>query len=987
VNGEGTIITRLGHSLPLNPVNPPVSSATPTTLTDDSATFEPGSLVGLVVQAISNDGHVQFRTIVANTDKTITISQAWDHVPDATSFYRVATLPEDQTDGTVRGPTIVWSIGTDGGNDLINSGGGEDLVIGGAGGDTVHAGAGADIVAGDHARFDFTPDDAVTHDGPTTLVRVDAIERGSGAADSLYGDAGDDVLIGGTSSDEIDGGADKDLVFGDNVTLDLAPGSANAIKPRFRTLSGATIYDANGIPQVGGSSSSVPGGLPAWAHWTITLGSDPATSGNDYMAGGAGDDQLFGQLGNDTVQGDGSIDLNVSATLASIEDYAGAGTDGDDYIEGNAGSDVILGNLGQDDLIGGSSDLFSYNSPSLRADGSDVIFGGAGTDIARNHAGDTANTGHARDADFILGDNGNIYRLVNAAGGYRSFNYDNYAGGLRIIPRAVRHLDYTFGGAASDIGAADLLHGESGDDSVYGTVGNDVLFGEGQDDDLFGGVGHDRIYAGSGEDGVLGDDGLILTSRNGLTEPLVGLTTLNLEFNNTLPGPYIGVWLYITGRINKADKLLAWNQGGNDVIYGGLGDDFLHGGQGDDAMSGAEAQAAFYNDLAVSVTNPLAYDAVTRKFALYDANNPRTKIANFLLNFDATGAGGAKIEDGKDRLFGDLGNDWLVGGTGKDRLFGGEGDDLHNADDNHDSQGGLNTSPDATLFADADFAYGGDGLDVLIGNTGADRLFDWSGEFNSFFVPFSVFGNPTVNRFILPGIPEFLLALGNESGADKTRTEPDGELGLFRQSDPRWNANTGSPRDPQPGTTKAKLDTNGAPEDDRGTALPLGTATVSAMAPTPVPVSAALPTATEATHSTSNASTAFSTGSNPPHFDATATADDSILVGGDLGSADVVQVRRGFTTPKPRAPLQNIRKRLFAAANHPIVRPTTSGHEPLLLRAIAGGTVPSAYVLSANDTTASRVRTVAGLFFGGNPDISLDSAAELLRSRDNSVRW
>jgi hypothetical protein len=156
-----------------------------------------------------------------------------------------------------------------------------------------------------------------------------------------------------------------------------------------------------------------------------------------------------------------------------------------------------------------------------------------------------------------------------------------------------------------------------------------------------------------------------------------------------------------------------------------------------------------------------------------------------------------------------------------DRLFGGRGDDIMNADDNLDSPAG-NDVPDAAAFADADFAYGGDGLDVLIGNTGKDRLFDWSGEFNSFFVPFSQFGAPTVNRLIMPGVPEFLLALGAASGADRTRpTELDGELGLFRQGSAVWNQNTGSPRDPQPGTTKAKVDTVGGREDDRNTALPL----------------------------------------------------------------------------------------------------------------------------------------------------------------------
>src|SRR5262249_19203349 len=159
-------------------------------------------------------------------------------------------------------------------------------------------------------------------------------------------------------------------------------------------------------------------------------------------------------------------------------------------------------------------------------------------------------------------------------------------------------------------------------------------------------------------------------------------------------------WEFITGRIEKTFVAAAWTAGGNDLIYGGLGDDFLHAGGGDDAVSGAEAQAAWYNSLPVGATfytaggyagadakNPVGYDATTRKLAAYDANNPRLKIPNFFLNFDAVDGANQKIEDGKDRMFGDLGNDWLVGGTGRDRLFGGKGDDLQNADDNLDTAG------------------------------------------------------------------------------------------------------------------------------------------------------------------------------------------------------------------------------------------------------------------------------------------------------------
>src|SRR5205807_2501182 len=125
-----------------------------------------------------------------------------------------------------------------------------------------------------------------------------------------------------------------------------------------------------------------------------------------------------------------------------------------------------------------------------RPDGTDVIFGGAGTHVGRNDtgvlSGVASNQGHARDSDVILGDNGDIFRIVGTTHtdtGLVNFNYDLTStaedrGTLRIVVRAVRQLDYTPGGAdftatvevspadvainpisgVRDIGAADELH-------------------------------------------------------------------------------------------------------------------------------------------------------------------------------------------------------------------------------------------------------------------------------------------------------------------------------------------------------------------------------------------------------------------------------------------------------------------------------------------------------------------------------------------------
>ncbi len=650
------------------------------------------------------------------------------------SKYRISFVPEDQTDGVTRDPSLIIAIDPNvGAHDTIIGSAGSDRIFGGAAGDTIYGNSGEEIIFGDHGRLDYTPAEVGGEEGPVrgdfvpaTLNRVrttydsfggadsisggqdddiilggtagdtihgnedddlafgdfgeitfeggvpiiaETINRAAGGVDTIYGDADEDVLAGGAFGDNIDGGSQDDLIFGDNVRLDRNAGSGDAIDPRFRALTGTVIYGPDGSAQVAGEFETaiqpVPGGRPVWADWTITLDQTliAANFGNDYIAGGADNDEIFGQRGDDTIQSDGSIDLVSSGNYTDIGTHVGAkrdssnalllnpssgdATDGDDYIEGNSGNDVIFGNLGQDDIIGGSSTLFSLTDVALRDDGSDLIFGGTGEDVGdvgRNDLGDESptGTGHARDADMILADNGNIFRLVGTSGvnsgAYLAFNYDSYTGegGLKIIARAAQLLDYTPGGPdftpaveaspadvainpttlVRDIGAADEVHGGQGDDFIYGMVGNDVLFGDGQNDVMIGGYGADWISGGTGDDGILGDDGRIFVSRNSSSygEPLYDIAAIPAANINQLISTSDGVNNAILN-VNDALKYTAdltpenLDQNrpippdplfrplyANDIIYGGWGNDSIHGGAGDDAVSGAEAPELAYTN-------------------------------------------------------------------------------------------------------------------------------------------------------------------------------------------------------------------------------------------------------------------------------------------------------------------------------------------------------------------------------------------------------
>jgi hypothetical protein len=105
----------------------------------------------------------------------------------------------------------------------------------------------------------------------------------------------------------------------------------------------------------------------------------------------------------------------------------------------------------------------------------------------------------------------------------------------------------------------------------------------------------------------------------------------------------------------------------------------------------------------------------------------------------------------------------------------------------------------------------------MVINTGGDRAIDWTGEFNSFIVPYNPFGEPQVSRYLQPAHEAFMYELSKSQGADQTLAveyggdparngEPFGELGMVRQQDAAWGDQHGGPRDPQGPNAKAKQD-------------------------------------------------------------------------------------------------------------------------------------------------------------------------------------
>src|SRR5690606_1062139 len=160
------------------------------------------------------------------------------------------------------------------------------------------------------------------------------------------------------SHDRIDGGDGHDAIAGDNADICFRP---DALDVRMRALDGTLIYgttlgvgsnDGEVLIGVANAANAIDPAMPhvnalndpryaaraihpmtgfvidknsGHAQYRIKLldhADDTSVDlyGNDYIAGGAGEDEIFGQLGNDVIQGDGTI--GVGATLTARTDYA-----------------------------------------------------------------------------------------------------------------------------------------------------------------------------------------------------------------------------------------------------------------------------------------------------------------------------------------------------------------------------------------------------------------------------------------------------------------------------------------------------------------------------------------------------------------------------------------------------------------------------------------------------------------------------------------
>ena len=207
--------------------------------------------------------------------------------------------------------------------------------------------------------------------------------------------------------------------------------------------------------------------------------------------GGAGDDFLFGQRGNDTLDARGGFDL----LFGGADNDSLTGGDADDQAFGGSGNDAMIWNPGDD------TDL---NEGGAGTDTVQVIGGSGGERFTTTANGTRVRFDRLDPAPFAI-DIGTSENLVlNANGGDDSFSATgNLAALIAITADGGTGADTLLGS-----NGIDRLLGGDGDDFVDGQQGNDIAL-TGSGDDTF------QWDPGDGSDVVEGQDGTDTMVFNG----------------------------------------------------------------------------------------------------------------------------------------------------------------------------------------------------------------------------------------------------------------------------------------------------------------------------------------------------------------------------------------------------------------------------------------------------------------------------------------
>ncbi len=601
----------------------------------------------------------------------------------------------------------IWSP-AGGGDDTLNGDDDIDILFGNSGDDTISGGLHIDAMWGNDGKDTlYANTTTFTGDGwmiPSTTINLGSIQFGNDQDDKIYGADGLDLQFGNKGLDEIHGKDYIDVQFG-NADDDKMYGhdggvlfTISSVPVRFGNL---MFGNAQKDEMWGGGDLDVMFGnddddkMYGYDGNFVAAGVDADVmfggSGDDYMEGDnesllmvTSNDFMFGQGGQDTMNGGMQIDLmfggpdndtmngdsNGLALLTSLDVMFGE--DGNDTMDGGNATDVMFGNDGNDTMDGDNEALGLLISFDVMFgnNGNDTMNGGANTDIVFGNAG----------SDNVNGDSNNLLLPLSNDLLFGNDGGDTMDGGNGV--------DVMFGNDG-----ADTMQGDS---SVFGMVTSlDLMFGNEGDDRMDGGANQDLMFGNRDCDYMLGD--------NGASWMLLSIDMmLGNEDCDEMYGGRASDLMFGNGEIDHMD-----GQWGIDMVYGNSGTDVINGGDFPDILFGNDDADVIHGDDGQDLIFGNDGDD-----CLYGDSHADLIFGNN--GNDCIHGGGSG-----DLLFGNDGNDLILGDAGNDKIFGNDGDDTLEGGANNDWIFG--NSGDDTL-------YGGPGSDKLWGNSGNDTLYGGSGS-------------------------------------------------------------------------------------------------------------------------------------------------------------------------------------------------------------------------------------------------------------------
>ncbi|MBL0320399.1 MAG: calcium-binding protein [Alphaproteobacteria bacterium] len=590
------------------------------------------------------------------------------------------------------------------------------------------------------------------NDGLTGSVLNDTLS-GDAGNDTLNGYSGNDDLTGGTGNDSLMGGAGQDtyhyaigdgadtiydggnLNEADNLIItgyDMSAaifsrvGNTNDIKINFVGSSTDSILITDGFENGNDTFETISfanGGSKNVADLRIEVISNQATAGNDTIVGwGSWSNTVDGLAGNDSLTGGSSGDIL-------------SGGVGNDTVKGDYGNDTIAGNAGNDSMVGGvGNDTFVYTT----GDGADTINDNGGvnqTDTLQISGYDLASTIFTRvnnTSDFKLTFVGTTTDSITIKNGLEdnasTFELVTFANGdtrtLSQIRDEVMTKQITTGNDTITgwLNVANTIHGDAGNDSLYGGLQADTLSGDAGNDTLMGDGGNDSLIGGLGSDSLKGGDGDDYYSYHSGDGADTVFESASTNGNDTLHIDGYDLNSAVFSRVgNSTDFKITFNGSATDSITIQYGLDPVTNTL--ETVNFASGGSKTVAELRVDVLNN---QCTTGNDTIVGWTFQANTISGNSGNDSITSSGYADSlsgDAGNDTILGGGGNDTITGGTGNDSLTGDSGNDIINGSVGVDTLTGGAGNDIFTFSSLTDSVHTGNGYDYIKDFVdGADKI-------------------------------------------------------------------------------------------------------------------------------------------------------------------------------------------------------------------------------------------------------------------------